>query len=86
MATQTKQGFVRITLDENLSRAIDLIQQEYPLLSTAEAVKLILSRGLKLKRPSLSSILSNLKQTNPVQKDLTEDEMFTEWEKFNQKI
>jgi hypothetical protein len=86
MATQTKQGFVRITLDENLSRAIDLIQQEYPLLSTAEAVKLILSRGLKLKRPSLSSILSNLKQTNPVQKDLTEEEMFVEWEKFNQKV
>lgn len=86
MTTQTKQGFVRITLDENLSKAIDLIQQEYPLLSTAEAVKLILSRGLNLKRPSLSSILSNLKQTNPVQKDLTEEEMFAEWEKFNQKV
>jgi len=86
MATQTKQGFVRITLDENLSKAIDLIQQEYPLLSTAEAVKLILSRGLNLKRPSLSSILSKLKQTNPVQKDLTEEEMLVEWEKFNQKV
>lgn len=80
----TQNNFVRITLDANLLQAIDLIRQEYPLLSTAEAVKLILSRGLKSYQPSLSTILKNLKETNPVKQNLTEEQMFQEWRKFNQ--
>jgi len=82
--TVKNTGFVRITLDPKLQEAIDLIQQEFPLLSTAEAVKLILSKGLSNSKISLSSILNKLKLTNPVKTNLTEDEMFAEWEKFNQ--
>jgi hypothetical protein len=77
-------SFVRITIDPKLQEAIDLIQQEFSLLSTAEAVKLILSKGLSNSKVSLSSILNKLKLTNPVKTDLTEDEMFAEWEKFDQ--
>lgn len=84
MSVATKNNFVRITLDDNLAEAVALIQKEYPLLSTAEAVKLILSRGLKAGLPSLDQVLDSLKVTNPVRQDLTEEQMFEEWEKFNQ--
>ena len=76
-------GFVRITLEPRLQQAIDLIQQEFPLLSNAEAVKLILSKGLSSSQVSLSSILNRLKISNPVKTNLTEDQMFEEWDKFS---
>jgi hypothetical protein len=79
----SKNNFVRITIDPELERAISAIQAEYPLLSRTESVKLILSRGLASSRPTLPQILGKLKQTNPIRQNLTEDQMFEEWQKFN---
>ncbi len=86
MSTETiqnkKNEVVRIVLDGELLKTVNLIQEEYPLLSNVEAVKLILSRGIK-KDLKLRKILENLKKSNPIKKDLSEEEMFSEWEDFN---
>jgi|688.fasta_scaffold552504_1 hypothetical protein len=81
MTTKTKprkKQYVRIVIDDKLAAAIEIIQQELPLLSTAEAVKIVLSQNLTSIQKTLSNLLAKLKQTNPVQKDLSEDEMFAE--------
>ncbi len=71
-AKKAKPNFVRITIDPQLEKVITEIQNEYPLLSTAEAVKIILSRGVKAKAKTFPQILSNSKFL-----DITdEDEQF----------
>jgi hypothetical protein len=89
---KTKQKFIRLNLDEKLNEILDFYQEKYTLLSKAEIVRMLLSEGVwKLKNSSnnksntsFKEIFDNFKQNNPVKLDLTEDEMFLEWEKFNQ--
>jgi hypothetical protein len=79
----TRPSFVRIAIDDRLYQAIEAIRKQYPLLSTAEAVKMILSKGLVTSERSLTEILTQLKTTNPIQHNLSEEESFEEWERFN---
>ena len=89
---KTKQKFIRLNLDEKLNEILDFYQEKYTLLSKAEIVRMLLSEGVwKLKNSSnnksntsFKEIFDNFKQNNPVKLDLNEDEMFLEWEKFNQ--
>lgn len=41
------QKVVRLTIDDRLQVALDSYQDKYPLLSTVELIKVILSEGLK---------------------------------------
>jgi hypothetical protein len=43
------QKVVRLTIDDRLQDALDKYQDKYPLLSTVELIKVILSEGLKNK-------------------------------------
>lgn len=51
-----KTEYVRIAIDERLANIIAQIQAEYPLLSKAEAVKVVLSRGVKNRQKFINFI------------------------------
>lgn len=42
-----KQRIVRINVDSTLDKFINQVREEYPLLSDSEALKIIISKGIK---------------------------------------
>lgn len=60
-----KKQYVRIVIDDRLAQEIKLIQQELPLLSTAEAVKIVLSRGVTGGKKSFKQILKKSRFLKP---------------------
>lgn len=67
---------VRIVIDEKLAEMIMKVQSEFPLLSTAEAVKVILSKGVKSYNQNKQSFLAFLKTLPKPEINISEEEGF----------
>lgn len=68
LKSKTKQKIVRINIDSNLDYYLAQIKSKYPLLTDSEALKLIISSGLKIEFPdkfkNLKAIISSRNQSN----------------------
>jgi hypothetical protein len=80
------QKVVRLTIDDRLQAALVKYQDKYPLLSTVELIKVILSEGLKKQNSGFSRAVQIIKQrekNGQVIDGLTEDEQFALLEKYD---
>lgn len=44
---KTKQSFVRINIDDKLDKILSRYQRDYPLLSRADIIKMLLSQSIR---------------------------------------
>lgn len=76
-AKKTKQPkSVRIVIDQKLAEVISEVQSQLPLLSTTEAVKVILSKGLNNYSQNKKSFLNFLKTLPRPEAIIPEEEGF----------
>jgi DNA-binding winged helix-turn-helix (wHTH) protein len=47
---QNKQSFVRINIDNKLAKILEMYQRDYPLLSKADIIKMLLSQSIRANR------------------------------------
>ena len=86
---KTKQQFIRLNLDPALEKMLQEYEQKYTLLSRSDIIRMLLSEiyweqkeEVRSKNVKIGDIFDRLKITNPVLYDLSEDQMFEEWQKF----
>jgi hypothetical protein len=89
VSTKTKQQFIRLNLDPALEKMLQEYEQKYTLLSRSDIIRMLLSEiyweqkeEVRSKNGKIGDIFDRLKVTNPVLYDLSEDQMFEEWQKF----
>ena len=70
----SKQRFIRITLDSKLEKILSLLQEEFPLLSNIEIIKMLISIGFKNKQKSMS--FKEILASHTFLEIETEDEQF----------
>ena len=87
--TKAKQQFIRLNLDPALEKMLQEYEQKYTLLSRSDIIRMLLSEiyweqkeEVRSKNGKIGDIFDRLKATNPVLYDLSEDQMFEEWQKF----
>jgi hypothetical protein len=76
-ALKTKQPkSVRIVIDQKLAEVISEVQSQLPLLSTAEAVKVVLSKGVNSYHQNKQFFLSFLKTLPKPKINISEEDGF----------
>jgi hypothetical protein len=84
-SVKKSQKVVRLTIDDKLQYALDGYQDKYPLLSTVELIKVILSEGLKKQNSGFARAVGVAKTVGVPKEcqNLTEDEQFEVLAKYD---
>jgi hypothetical protein len=85
VTTKTPQKVVRITIDAKLQDILDNMQNQYPLLSNTDLIKVLMSNGYKNQKTGFMKAVEIAKsvQVPKEYQNLTEDEQFEVLAKFD---